>query len=142
MNMRVIALPPKRSPRKKRSERMRWVRSVTMKPSIAPECVATELVTERHRILSRLSALEQGTELQRGVRAIRTLTGQESVPFSYPYGHKQTYNAATLALLEREGFAGAFTTIRASVRRTDSLYELPRMDTKDLPPFVPHFPLA
>lgn len=96
--------------------------------------------TQRHRILSRLTPLEQEAELLGGVAAIRSLTGQKCVPFSYPFGHRQTYNVCTLDLLRREGYAGAFTTTRAKVERTSALHELPRMDTKDLSPFTLSFP--
>jgi peptidoglycan/xylan/chitin deacetylase (PgdA/CDA1 family) len=94
--------------------------------------------TERHPILSRLDAHRQRDEVARGVTLLKTLTGQDSVPFCYPYGHPETYNAETVAALAESGYGTAFTTTRRLARpAVDSRFEFPRWDTRDLPPFVP-----
>ncbi|MGK7873251.1 MAG: polysaccharide deacetylase family protein [Xenococcaceae cyanobacterium] len=92
--------------------------------------------TKNHRVLSRLNYEEQHAELDRGVQLIQDLTGQQSVPFCYPYGHTHTYNNDTIAALAALDYSVSFNTVRRSVRfGTDNRYELPRFDTKDLPPF-------
>jgi len=90
--------------------------------------------TESHRILSRLGYDEQYAELKDGVTAIKQLTGQQSVPFCYPYGHVHTYNDDTLSILEQTGYAMAFNTVRSAVEfdSIGSYYELPRFDTRDV----------
>ncbi len=47
--------------------------------------------TWNHRVLSRLSPEGQRAELEGGVEWIRSLTGQQSVPFCYPHGHAHAY---------------------------------------------------
>ncbi|MBI4887446.1 MAG: polysaccharide deacetylase family protein [Acidobacteria bacterium] len=92
--------------------------------------------TERHRVLSRLDRAAQREELEGGVQKIRALTGQRSVPMCYPYGHAHTYNADTIEVLAETGYACAFNTVRRVARpECDGRYELPRFDTRDLPPF-------
>lgn len=94
--------------------------------------------TVSHRVLSRLSTEEQEGELSQAIIAIRALTGQHSIPFCYPYGHRNTYNVDTLTHLQRLGYSLSFTAVRGLVHfGKDPLHELPRFDTKDLPPFVP-----
>ena len=91
--------------------------------------------TRSHRMLSRLPPAEQEDELRPGPAWIRALTGQADVPFCYPWGGPETYTPDTVRLLSKLGYSVAFNTVRrrvdtASVRR----YELPRLDTRDLPP--------
>jgi hypothetical protein len=91
--------------------------------------------TETHRVLSRLTAAEQRTELAEGVRVVRSLTGQRSVPFCYPYGFPHTYDADTLAILADAGYSMGFNTVRRRARPdADPRFELPRFDTRDVPP--------
>jgi len=93
--------------------------------------------TRTHRVLSRLSDDEQYDELADGFTLIRELTGQDSIPFCYPYGHPQTYNQATLEHLSKLGYSTAFNTVRRPLETADfERYALPRFDTRDLPPFV------
>lgn len=94
--------------------------------------------SRQHRVLSRLAEEEQRSELSGGVELIRALTGQQAVPFCYPYGHRQTYNAHTLRLLEELGYDAAFNTVRQPVEPWSvSRFEIPRLDTRDLPPLGP-----
>lgn len=91
--------------------------------------------TRSHRMLSRLSPIEQADELRGGVEWIRSLTGQRSVPFCYPWGGAATYSAETVRLLEEAGFSLAFNTVRRQAAiGVDPRFELPRFDTRDLPP--------
>ncbi|MEW6319629.1 MAG: polysaccharide deacetylase family protein [Acidobacteriota bacterium] len=93
--------------------------------------------TERHRVMSRLAGRDLDDEVARGVARIRALTGQASVPFCYPYGHVHTYTAATVAALFAAGYAMAFTTTRRIADPvSDGPFEIPRVDTRDLPPFT------
>ena len=99
--------------------------------------------TRSHRMLSRLSIAEQESELLDGVEWIKELTGQHDVPFCYPWGGVGTYTADTLQILGNAGYSLAFNTVR---RRIDPLrddrFEMPRIDTRDLPPYTEGEPPA
>jgi peptidoglycan/xylan/chitin deacetylase (PgdA/CDA1 family) len=91
--------------------------------------------TRSHRMLSRLSTAEQEDELRPGPAWIRALTGQADVPFCYPWGGRETYTAETVRLLAELGYSVAFNTVRRQVDTSaDGRYEVPRLDTRDLPP--------
>lgn len=89
--------------------------------------------TVRHRVLSRLGRAAQRAEVQGGVRWIRDLTGQATVPFCYPHGHRHAYTATTVDLVRRAGYSMAFTAIRALADPARARrFELPRYDTRDV----------
>jgi peptidoglycan/xylan/chitin deacetylase (PgdA/CDA1 family) len=93
--------------------------------------------TRRHRVLSRLSVDEQRNELDGGVHWIRSLTGQRRVSFCYPWGSPPTYTADTLQILAESGYSVAFNTVRrCAALNSDARFELPRVDTRDLPPYT------
>jgi peptidoglycan/xylan/chitin deacetylase (PgdA/CDA1 family) len=99
--------------------------------------------TESHRVLSRLSPDAQRREVELGVSRVQALTGQSSVPFCYPYGHAHTFDGTTIAALRAAGYATAFTTTRRAVDAlNDDPFQLPRYDTRDLPPFTAAVPDA
>ncbi len=96
--------------------------------------------TRTHRMLARIPVEEQRLELQGGVRWITSLTGQGSVSFCYPWGGPGTYTADTVRLLDEAGYSVAFNTERrAADVAVDGRFELPRYDTRDLPPYVDTF---
>ena len=89
--------------------------------------------TQSHRVLSRLSRDEQRRELAGGVGLVKRLTGQQSVPFCYPYGFRHTYNQDTLDVLAETGYSVAFNTVRQPVAvPAPHRYGLPRFDTRDI----------
>ena len=91
--------------------------------------------TNTHPMLSRLTPSEQREELVDGVSMVQCLTGQVRVPFCYPWGGPGTYTSDTLSLLEHTGYSLAFTTTRRRAAiGVDGRFELPRIDTRDLPP--------
>ena len=94
--------------------------------------------TRSHRMLSRLSDDEQAHELRGGVEWISGLTGQQAVSFCYPWGGAKTYTGGTVQWLQRFGYSVAFTSERrlADVS-SDMPLQLPRIDTRDLPPDGP-----
>jgi peptidoglycan/xylan/chitin deacetylase (PgdA/CDA1 family) len=93
--------------------------------------------TRSHRMLSRLTSNEQEGELRDGVAWIRAVTGQARVPFCYPWGGPKTYTSDTLRILARTGYSVAFNTVRRRIEiGRDGRYELPRLDTRDLPPYT------
>ena len=99
--------------------------------------------TRSHRMLSRLPAAEQRAEVADGVEWIRDLTGQATVSFCYPWGGRQTYTSETTGILRDAGYSVAFNTERRRLRaRADGRYELPRLDTRDLPPYTGGEPAA
>jgi hypothetical protein len=99
--------------------------------------------TRSHPMLSRLDAAEQDAELRGGVAWIRGLTGQARVPFCYPWGGPGTYTQQTRDILERSGYSLAFNTVRRRVEvGRDARWDLPRVDTRDLPPYTAGEPVA
>jgi peptidoglycan/xylan/chitin deacetylase (PgdA/CDA1 family) len=124
-----------------------FARELYLRPEQIAEMARAGMVfgyhTRTHRMLSRLDGAAQEEELASGADWIRGLTGQRQVPFCYPWGGVGTYTADTLRLLEATGYSVAFNTVR---RRVDALrdgrFELPRVDTRDLPPYTSGEPLA
>jgi peptidoglycan/xylan/chitin deacetylase (PgdA/CDA1 family) len=99
--------------------------------------------TRSHRMLSRLTGVEQAGELSGGVEWIRSLTGQPTVTFCYPWGGRGTYTPETLRLLDATGYSLAFNTERRRADvASDGRFELPRIDTRDLPPYTAGEPSA
>ena len=99
--------------------------------------------TERHRVLSRLDAAGQRAELAQGAERVRELTGQRTVPFCSPSGPPHTYDATTLDVLRDAGYTLAFNTVRRLADpASDAGLELPRYDTRDLPPLGAELPDA
>lgn len=92
--------------------------------------------TRTHRMLARLPVEEQARELRGGVEWIRALTGQDTVPFCYPWGGPHTYTRDTVRILRGSGYSLAFNTVRRRLHLDDQRYELPRIDTRDLPPYT------
>jgi hypothetical protein len=93
--------------------------------------------TRSHRMLSRLAVHDQAAEIGGGVEWLAGLTGQRTVTFCYPWGGAATYTADTVRLLRAEGYSLAFNTIRRPADvRADDPFELPRVDTRDLPPYT------
>ena len=93
--------------------------------------------TRSHHMLSRLDPHRQEGELIEGVGWIRRLTGQRTVPFCYPWGGPQTYTRDTVRLLDKAGYSLAFNTSRRRAAiGVDGRFELPRFDTRDLPPYT------
>lgn len=98
--------------------------------------------TRTHPMLSRLTPDAQAGELRDGVGWIRDLTGQARVSFCYPWGGPRTYTPDTVRLLERAGYSVAFNTVRRTcVVTRDGRFELPRLDTRDLPPYTTGVPV-
>jgi peptidoglycan/xylan/chitin deacetylase (PgdA/CDA1 family) len=99
--------------------------------------------TRSHRLLARLTCDEQEAELSAGVAWIRSLSGQRTVSFCYPWGGPHTYTRDTLRILQQSGYSVAFNTVRRRLHvHADHRYELPRIDTRDLPPYTSAEPAA
>jgi peptidoglycan/xylan/chitin deacetylase (PgdA/CDA1 family) len=99
--------------------------------------------TRSHRMLSRLASGDQEAELRDGIAWIRALTGQGRVPFCYPWGGPKTYTSDTLRILARTGYSVAFNTVRRRIEiGRDGRFELPRLDTRDLPPYTADEPAS
>ena len=92
--------------------------------------------TRSHRMLSRLPARGAGgTSFSGGVRWIRGLTGQATVPFCYPWGGPTPTRPDTVRLLAEAGYSVAFNTVRrAADVCADGRFELPRSIRAICPP--------
>ncbi|OFW36151.1 MAG: hypothetical protein A3F70_00815 [Acidobacteria bacterium RIFCSPLOWO2_12_FULL_67_14] len=117
-----------------------FARELYLAPAMIREMAAAGMAfghhTRTHRMLARLTAAEQDAELRGGVAWIRGMTGQETVSFCYPWGGPQTYTRDTLRILRESGYSVAFNTVRRRMQPEDQRYELPRIDTRDLPPYT------
>ncbi|MEP6914018.1 MAG: polysaccharide deacetylase family protein [Acidobacteriota bacterium] len=86
-----------------------------------------------HRWLDRLTVDEQRDEIKASVHLLKTIgmAKDDYLTFCYPYGG---YNATTVGLLGEYGFRAGLTVQVALARiGHDSMLELPRLDTNDLP---------
>ncbi|MGH9346748.1 MAG: polysaccharide deacetylase family protein [Vicinamibacterales bacterium] len=124
-----------------------FARRLYLSHSMIAEMAAAGMVfghhTRSHRMLSRLTVAEQEQELGGGVAWIRARTGQARVPFCYPWGGPETYTRDTLRILGAAGYSLAFNTVRRRVNLAmDGRFELPRVDTRDLPPYTAGEPEA
>ncbi len=86
----------------------------------------------RHYWLGSLSAAEQRGEIAASVAFLRSMgVAEDSFTFCYPYGD---YNSDTLEILADFGCAACFTTrIDVATLPGTPAFELPRLDTNDLP---------
>jgi peptidoglycan/xylan/chitin deacetylase (PgdA/CDA1 family) len=84
-----------------------------------------------HGWLGKMSRPEQASEIKGSLRILE-LIGQPAKGFSFcfPYG---SYNSDTIALLKEFGCSMALTNRSAVAQSTDSTFELPRLDTTELP---------
>jgi peptidoglycan/xylan/chitin deacetylase (PgdA/CDA1 family) len=122
-----------------------FARALYLDPAMAAEMARGGMRfgyhTRSHRMLSRLSAAEQHAELRGGAAWVRGITGQRRVSFCYPWGGPTTYTAETLRILGDTGYSLAFNTVRRRADvRADGRFELPRVDTRDLPPYTAGVP--
>ncbi|MBS4096040.1 MAG: polysaccharide deacetylase family protein [Sulfuricella sp.] len=85
-----------------------------------------------HYWLSSLSPVDQAKDIDRSLDMLERIgVSRQGFYFSYPYGD---YTHETLGVLNDKNCAVAFTT-KVALARLDSsnLFELPRLDTNDLP---------
>ena len=81
-----------------------------------------------HEILSRLNKTEQEKEILSSCSAIQSMLGLKRTAFAYPNGNKNDYNDVTIDILKKENIFCALTNIEGYNSRTDSLYELKRIN--------------
>lgn len=89
------------------------------------------LHSDRHVWLGKLSREEQAAEIAGSFRVLEALDSPpRNFSFCFPYGN---YNRDTLALLDDFGCALALTTRPAVASLRDPRFEVPRLDTNQLP---------
>lgn len=89
--------------------------------------------THTHRVLSSLSASEQGLEIERCRKLTRArLSDQECWPFAYPFGKRTTYDENTISILSQVGFSCAFSTEVDSAQVGRDRWQIPRIDPRDV----------
>jgi peptidoglycan/xylan/chitin deacetylase (PgdA/CDA1 family) len=93
--------------------------------------------TVTHRVLSRLSAAEQRSEIERSLAYIDRAAGDQPIrSFAYPYGTAETFDGDTLAGLREGGCDIAFTTESAPITArtlTETPLRVPRQDCNEFP---------
>lgn len=86
-----------------------------------------------HQVLAHLSDEEQANEIKSSSKLIREHTKlQHHYPFSYPFGKQTTFNNKTISLLKEYGFDCGFTTVVDDVMSGSDIYQISRVDTKDV----------
>ena len=92
--------------------------------------------THNHQVLSSLTEQEQWDDLKHNTQLLRNkLEPQHYFPFAYPFGKQNTYNSFTIDALKKLGIHCAFNTEVGAVDQNRNLFEINRVDPKDM--FVP-----
>ena len=88
--------------------------------------------SHRHKVLASLSDDDGRSDLERCRDLLSANLGTGSRGFAYPYGKPATYTEGTIADLDELGFSCAFNTTVDLGRSGTSVWEIPRIDPKDL----------
>lgn len=88
--------------------------------------------SHRHKVLSSLGDSDQRTDLERCRDLLLANLGDGHRGFAYPYGKPVTYSKSTIDDLDELGFSCAFSTTVDRGRSGTSVWEIPRIDPKDL----------
>jgi len=87
--------------------------------------------TLTHALLAGLPVERQRAEIVEGRRLLEEVLGREVTSFSYPYGGRRDYTAATVALVREAGFRRACANFAGVVRPGTDGWQLPRMLVRD-----------
>lgn len=82
-----------------------------------------------HEPLARLAPEERSDDLRRSFAALVELVGHRTFPFSYPYG---SLDERVVMACRAAGFSAGFSTRSRWCRQSDSVFEIPRVDTIDV----------
>jgi peptidoglycan/xylan/chitin deacetylase (PgdA/CDA1 family) len=82
-----------------------------------------------HEPYNRLTPAQRRDDLRRVAAVLRSGLGPDRRPFSYPYGR---WDQDAGEACRDAGFVHGFTTERRLVRRSDSAFSLPRVDTVEV----------
>jgi len=87
--------------------------------------------TMTHPVLSELSVNSQYVKIAESKRKLEEILGQAVTSFSYPFGGRSDYNAATMNLVKKVGFSCACSNFPGHVRWGADPYQLPRYLVRD-----------
>lgn len=82
-----------------------------------------------HRDLDKLPENELKNELQTSMKVIENITGRKPLFICYPSGK---YNAGVKYMSREVGYVGGFTTKPGLINKGVKLFELPRVEWKDI----------
>lgn len=88
--------------------------------------------SHRHKVLSSLAEDDRRSDLGRCRDLLLDNLGDGRRGFAYPYGKPATYDESTIADLDELSFSCAFSTTVDQGRSGTSVWEIPRIDPKDL----------
>jgi peptidoglycan/xylan/chitin deacetylase (PgdA/CDA1 family) len=88
--------------------------------------------THRHKAMSGLDPDAQRNDLAHSMSLLRSNLGERPRCFAYPYGKPGTYDQYTIGHLEDLGYSCAFNTTSSNATAGTPLFEIPRIDPKDL----------
>lgn len=88
--------------------------------------------SHRHKVLASLGEEERRADLERCRDLLLAHLGKGRRGFAFPYGKPATYTEQTIADLDELGFSCAFNTTVDHGRSGTPIWEIPRIDPKDL----------
>ncbi|MCG5238878.1 polysaccharide deacetylase family protein [Azospirillum doebereinerae] len=89
--------------------------------------------TVSHLNLGRLGLAKQREEILRSQKHLASVVGRPIRAFAYPFGNSGSFDAGTVALLDKLGFTAAVTTRPDPVRDGDHPLLVPRLCVRDWP---------
>ena len=84
--------------------------------------------TDSHKVLSRLTAPEQRTEIENSFSFLDNFLKMDVKSFCYPYGTQGTFNADTVKILTELDVHHAFMFSNAESDKKIDKYQLKRID--------------
>ncbi len=85
-----------------------------------------------HKVLANMDPDLQRSDLTRSMELLTAHLGAGRRGFAYPYGKPATYTAGTIEILAGLGHTCAFSTTVGNGRPGTPVWEIPRIDPKDL----------
>jgi peptidoglycan/xylan/chitin deacetylase (PgdA/CDA1 family) len=95
------------------------------------ELVEVGAHTVNHPLLASLSPAEQRDEIGRSRERLTGLLGRAPASFSYPFGGRRDYDAASVAIARELGFEHACANFEGLVRSGADPFQLPRVVVRD-----------
>lgn len=87
--------------------------------------------TMTHSVLSQQSMEAQRSEIEASKHALEDVVGSPVPSFSYPFGGRDHYSAATVSLVRAAGFSRACSNFPGLVYLGTDSYQLPRLLVRD-----------
>ncbi len=84
-----------------------------------------------HTLMSSLSRIRQGYEIERSTNFLFKLLGFSPKIFSFPYGRASSFNEDTINLLKQKKYSYAFSVESRDIELNDNPFEIPRYNSNE-----------